>query len=137
MENVALKHKKVELKAQVHDMKLVVNALTKGSKEQLEDIRTMFLSKKQKLIDVINNLKVKMNDLNDQFQNEMRVQDALLLKEKDLTRRLKAEILRAKDVLMSHEMSWKAHSVFKQFVHFDSDEKVFLEDGSLHELLDQ
>ena len=51
--------------------------------------------------------------MSQEVAHEIDVRDALLHQEQDLTRRLKAEIVRAKDVLMSSEMSMKAHAVFK------------------------
>ena len=39
--------------------------------------------------------------------------ESLLKQERDLTKKLKGEIVRAKDVLMSTEMSIRAHQVFK------------------------
>ena len=50
-------------------------------------------------------------------------------------RRLKAEIVRAKNVLMSSEMSVKAHQEFKKLVMIEDDERIFLDDGSLRDLL--
>ena len=75
--------------------------------------------------------------MNQEVAHEIDVRDALLHQEQDLTRRLKAEIVRAKDVLMSSEMSMKAHAVFKSLVTVSDDEKILLDHGSLRELLDR
>ena len=45
--------------------------------------------------------------------------------------------MRAKDVLMSTEMSIKAHEVFKSLVVVEDDERIFLDDGSLRELFER
>mmetsp|Transcript_38793 Transcript_38793/g.50790 ORF Transcript_38793/g.50790 Transcript_38793/m.50790 type:complete len:115 (+) Transcript_38793:494-838(+) len=95
----------------------------------------MFFSKKRQLVDIINNLKLKVNSLNEDISREIDVRDTLLSKERDLCRRLKAEVVRAKDVLMSTELSIKAHQVFKKLVVIEDDERIFLDDGSLRDLL--
>lgn len=48
-----------------------------------------------------------------ELEKEITVRDVVLKKEQALIKKLKAEIVRAKDVLMSSEMSLKAHDVFK------------------------
>ena len=58
----------------------------------------------------------------------------MLDNEQRINRRLRSEVIKAKDVLMSNELSMKAKNVFKTLVDLNDDEKVFLEDGSLHEL---
>ena len=68
------------------------------------------------------------------MQREIDIHDLVLKKEQELIKRLKAEIVRAKDVLMSSEMSLKAHEVFKTLVVLEDDERIFLDDGSLREL---
>ena len=68
------------------------------------------------------------------MQQEIDIHDLVLKKEQELIKRLKAEIVRAKDVLMSSEMSLKAHEVFKSLVVLEDDERIFLDDGSLREL---
>ena len=57
----------------------------------------------------------------------------MLDNEQRINRRLRSEVIKAKDVLMSNELSNKAKNVFKTLVDLNDDEKVFLEDGSLHE----
>lgn len=61
----------------------------------------------------------------------------MLEKEQNLTKKLKSEITKAKDVLMSSEMSLKAHYVFKKFVAINDDERIFLDNGSLHDLIEK
>ena len=54
-----------------------------------------------------------------------------------MTRRLRSEIVKAKDVLMSNDMALKARNVFKTLVDLTDEEKVFLENGQINELLEK
>ena len=94
-------------------MKLAIKAMSNNNKKELEDIRHMFLHKKKELVNIINGLKQKVNQMRKETAREVQVRDVLLHQEQAITRRLKSEIVRAKDVLMSTEMSIKAHEVFK------------------------
>jgi len=47
--------------------------------------------------------------MNQEVNFEINVRDAMLHREQDATRRLKGEIVKAKDVLMSTELSIQAH----------------------------
>ena len=109
IENIALKHKAVDYLQQIKDMKLAIKNLTAGNKDEIEDIKYMFLTKKGQLVEIINGLKTKVNSLQADIARENEIKDNLLTKERDLVRRLKAEIVRAKNVLMSSELSIKAH----------------------------
>lgn len=135
-ENLALKHKLIDLNNQKHDMKLAVKALSNGNKQELESIKLMFLSKKTQLINIINSLKKKINSMNGDVNFEINVRDAMLHREQDATRRLKGEIVKAKDVLMSTELSIQAHQDLKKLISINEEDRVFLEDGSIRDLLD-
>lgn len=97
----------------------------------------VFLERKQDLIIIINGLKKKVNALTSQVKTEIEIRDTLIKTEQDLTKRLKGEIVRAKDVLMSTEMSIRAHQVFKQLVVLSDEERIFLDDGSIQDLLER
>ena len=64
------------------------------------------------------------------------MRDALLNKEQALTRKLKGEIVKAKDVLLSTELSVQAHTDLKKLVSLNDEDKVFLEDGSIRDLME-
>lgn len=63
IENIALKHKAVEYLQQIKDMKVAIKNLTAGNKDEIEDIKYMFLTKKGHLVEIINGLKTKVNNL--------------------------------------------------------------------------
>ena len=109
IENIALKHKAVDYLQQIKDMKIAIKNLTAGNKDEIEDIKYMFLTKKGQLVEIINGLKTKVNSLQADIARENEIKDNLLTQERDLVRRLKAEIVRAKNVLMSSELTIKAH----------------------------
>lgn len=133
-ENLGLKHRIVEEKKQMKDMKLAIKAMRYGSKEQMDQIKLMFLSKKTQLVTIINTLKSKVNDMNKEVEGEIKVRDAMLHKEQKHNRRLKSEILKAKDVLMNQDLISKAQNAFKGLIDFDDEDKVFLENGELRDL---
>jgi hypothetical protein len=97
----------------------------------------MFLSKKASLIKIINNLKTKVNSLNSEVDNEIKVRDIMLHNEQKTTRILRSEILKAKDVLLNNDLIFKAKSMLKDLVNFTEEDKVFLEGGDLHDMLER
>ena len=50
---------------------------------------------------------------------------------------MRSEIIKAKDVLMSNDMVLKARDVFKTLVDLTDEDKLFLENGKIEELLDK
>ena len=50
---------------------------------------------------------------------------------------MKSEIVKAKDVLMSEDLAQKARDIFKTLVDLTDEEKMFLENGKINELLDK
>ena len=86
----------------------MINAMTKGNEDALEGIKLMFLGKKTQLIDIINTLKMKVNSLNKETEKEIKVRDEMLHRADKETRHLKSEVIKAKDVLMSDELTGKA-----------------------------
>jgi len=80
-------------------------------------------------------LKTKLNNINLEVDHEIKVRDRMLHNEQKITRVLRSEVLKAKDVLMSNDMVFKARNVFKTLVDLSEDERVFLEGGSLHDML--
>ena len=118
-------------------MKLAIKAMSVGNKQQMEDVKMMFLSKKTKLVKIINSLKSRINNINNEVNKEIKVRDTLLHQEQSMTRRLRSEIVKAKDVLMSNDMALKARNVFKTLVDLTDEEKVFLENGQINELLEK
>lgn len=133
-ENRELKEKAEENKLKVKDMKLMIQAMTTGNDKKLHAIRMMFLSKKTQLTNIIMSLKQKLNTLNKEVDVEIRIRDTLLDNEQAVNRRLRSEVIKAKDVLMTNELSLKAKDCFKKLVDLNNDEKVLLDDGSLHDL---
>ena len=133
-ENRELKEKAEENKLKVKDMKLMIKAMTTGNDQKLHAIRMMFLSKKTQLTNIIMSLKQKLNTLNKEVDVEIRIRDTLLDNEQAVNRRLRSEVIKAKDVLMTNELSLKAKDCFKKLVDLNNDEKVLLDDGSLHDL---
>lgn len=134
IENVALKNKLIEYKKMLQDMKMSLKVMSTGNKQEVQALQLLFSSKKAQLMQIINELKKKLNSLNRDVDKEIRIRDTLLDNEQRANRRLKSEVIKAKDVLMSNELSMKAQNVFKQMVDLKDDEKVFLEDGSLRDL---
>ena len=63
LENIGLKHKIEEINKTNADYKLYVKAMKKGSKEDLDNIKLMFMSKKSQLVEIINTLKNKLNSI--------------------------------------------------------------------------
>lgn len=108
--------------------------MTTGNDKKLHAIRMMFLSKKTQLTNIIMSLKQKLNTLNKEVDVEIRIRDTLLDNEQAVNRRLRSEVIKAKDVLMTNELSLKAKDCFKKLVDLNNDEKVLLDDGSLHDL---
>ena len=96
----------------------------------------MFLGRKTQLINIINDLKSKVNSINKETEREITVRDEMLHREQKLNRHLRAEVVKAKDVLMSDELTMKARNIFKKLVDLTEEDKVLLEDGDLHEILD-
>lgn len=82
----------------------------------------MFLSKKTQLIKVINDLKKRLNAMNQEVDHEVGVRDLLLIREQKTTRRLRSEVMKAKDVLMSNDMVFKARNVFKNIVDLNKED---------------
>ena len=112
----------------------MIQAMTTGNDKKLHQIRMMFLSKKTQLTNIIMGLKQKLNALNKEVDVEIRIRDTLLDNEQAVNRRLRSEVTKAKDVLMTNELSLKAKDCFKKLVDLNNDEKVLLDDGSLHDL---
>ena len=81
VENLALQNKIEEQEKQYHDLKLAIKEMKYGNKKDMEDIKLMFLSKKSELVNVINNLKSKINKLNSEVDKEILVRDTLLHQE--------------------------------------------------------
>ena len=63
IENLSLKHKAVDYLQQIKDMKVAIKNLTAGNKDEIDDIKYMFLTKKGQLVEIINGLKTKVNNL--------------------------------------------------------------------------
>lgn len=82
-------------------------------------------------------MKIKVNNMNKEVDFEVRVRDTLLHNEQTQNRRLRSEIVKAKDVLMSQQLTTKAQNLFKNLVDVNNEEKVLLEDGSLKDLLEK
>ena len=64
VEGLSLKHKIVDMKSEMKDLRNYIKTMKSGNKQELENIRMMFLSKKAMLINIINTLKKKVNSLN-------------------------------------------------------------------------
>ena len=135
-DNLVLKHQVERKRKTITDSKNAIAALTKGSEDKLEGIKLMFLGKKTQLINIINDLKSKVNSINKETEREITVRDEMLHREQKLNRHLRAEVVKAKDVLMSDELTMKARNIFKKLVDLTEEDKVLLEDGDLHEILD-
>ena len=58
-------------------MKLAIKAISRGNQKQMEAIKLMFLSKKKELVQVINHLKAKINQISKDTQEELYVRDAI------------------------------------------------------------
>ena len=75
--------------------------------------------------------------MNKEVDLEVRVRDTLLHNEQTQNRRLRSEIVKAKDVLMSQQLTSKVKNVFKNLVDVNNEEKVLLDNGSLRDLLEK
>ena len=80
---------------------------------------------------------MKVNHLNRETEKEIKVRDEMLHRETKISRQLRSEVVKAKDVLMSDELTIKARNTFKKLVDLTEEDKVLLEDGSIHELLER
>ena len=67
-------------------MKLAIKVMSNGNKQEMEHIKFAFLSKKTQLVNIINALKSKINNLNKEANHEVRVRDAMLHIEQKHTR---------------------------------------------------
>ena len=100
-ENSAMKAKIIKLKNKIKELQQFIKITAADNKGEKEILRLMFLSKKKALLNIINNLKTKLNSINSEVDHEIRIRDALLDKETEANRKLRSEILKAKDVLMN------------------------------------
>ena len=114
-----------------------INAELSGNEKEKEQIRLRFLTRKSQLVNIINTLGSKLNNLNKEVSKEIEVRDVLLHQEQARTRKLRSEILKAKDVLMSNDLAFKARDVFKTLVDLTDEDKMFLEGGQLNDLLEK
>ena len=95
----------------------------------------MFLTKKSKLVSIINELKTKLNHVNRTTDQELRLKNAA---EKRMTKEiadLKQEVLKAKEVMMSTNLSIKAKRHFDDLVEKHHDQKIVRDDGVVRELM--
>lgn len=79
----------------------------------------MFLTKKSKLVGIINELKAKLNGINRATDQELRLKTAAMERQEKEIRHLKQEVLKAKEVMMSTNLSIKAKRNFEDLVDKD------------------
>ena len=56
-------------------MKLAIKSLTSGNKEEIDDIKHVFLTKKGQLVAIVNGLKKKLNAMNENIKHENEIKD--------------------------------------------------------------
>ena len=64
----------------------------------IDQVKLMFLTKKSKLVGIINELKAKLNGINRATDQELRLKTAAMERQEKEIRHLKQEVLKAKQV---------------------------------------
>lgn len=107
-----LKLKVLKWQRKHQDMKKLISSMSKQNEEEHEEIKLMFLTKKSKLVAIINELKSKLNGVNRTTDQELRLKDTAITRMKKEIGELKVEILKGKEIMMSTNLSIKAKRRF-------------------------
>ena len=79
MEEISqLKIKVLKWQRKHQDMKKMISSITRKNEEDYENVKLMFLTKKSKLVNIINELKEKLNRINKTTDAELKLKEALI-----------------------------------------------------------
>ena len=93
-----------------------ISKLTEGSSNELKDIKMMFFSKQQELVDQIQMWRNKHNEVCEKQRQEIEIRDAISNRLNGEIQDLKEELLIAKRILKDPQLSQLASRKFKETI---------------------
>ena len=131
-----------KLKEKVHkwqkkhqDMKRTIAMMSQKKEQDFENIKLTFLTKKGKLVAIINELRQKINNISRSTDIELQTKEAIVNRLTKQVDELKNEIVKGKEILMSTNYTIRARRNFNDLVDKNNDEKMIKDDGYIQDIM--